>query len=313
MATGKMPVERMDKDVHATTTMQTLRELRALFEAEGIRPRKRFGQCFLIDRNLMDKLVELAELSGAETVLEVGPAAGSLTEDLLAKAARVVACEIDRDLADLLRRRLGGDDRLTILVGDVLAGKHALSADVLAEVGGQAHLVSNLPYNVATPLIASCLESSWAVLQGQAGACRFDRLTFTVQKEVADRLAAGPGSKDYGPVSVLTALLGRVTRGPIVPATAFWPRPKVASRILRIDLHADGAASVPDLPALQDLLRYAFSQRRKKLSTIVRSRANGPDVLAAATAAGVEADWRPDRMAPAQFAAIAAIWTAGPR
>ena len=286
--------------------MQTLNELRELFDAEGIRPRKRFGQNFLIDRNLMDKLLELADLTGGETVLEIGPAAGSLTEELLARATRVVACEIDRGLADLLARRQGDDPKLTLLRGDALAGKHALSAEVLAAVGPAAHLVSNLPYKVAVPIIAECLASSWRAAPGEAGAPRFERLTFTVQKEVADRLAAGAGSGDYGPVSVLVALLGKVTAGPIVPPSAFWPRPKVASRILRIDSDTAAAATVGDLPALRKLVQLSFGQRRKKLGTIFRSQASGPALLAAAAVAKVDLDARAERVHPHQFAAMAA-------
>ena len=105
--------------------MQTLRQLRELFDAEGLHPKKRFGQCFLIDGNLMDKLLEMTDLSGSETVLEIGPATGSLTEDLLARAARVVACEIDTQLSEVLKRRLGDDPKLTVIVGDVLAGSQS--------------------------------------------------------------------------------------------------------------------------------------------------------------------------------------------
>ena len=291
--------------------MQTLKELRELFDAEGIRPRKRFGQNFLIDRNLMDKLLELAALAGGETVLEIGPATGSLTEELLARAGRVVACEIDRGLADILTRRLGDDPKLTILRTDALAGKHALAAEVLAAASPTAHLVSNLPYNVAVPIVAECLASSWRATRGEGGAPRFDRLTFTVQKEVADRLTAGAGSGDYGPVSVLVTLLGKSTPGPIVPGSAFWPKPKVASRIVRIDFDAGGAADLPDLAALRGIVQLSFGQRRKKLGTIFRRQANGLALLAAAGEADVDVDARAERIEPQQFAAMAAAMGPG--
>ena len=286
--------------------MQTLNELRELLDAEGLRPRKRFGQNFLVDRNLMDKLLELAELAGGETVLEIGPATGSLTEELLARAARVIACEIDRGLADVLTRRLGNHPKLTILRTDALAGKHALAPEVLAAASPTAHLVSNLPYNVAVPIAAECLASSWRAVSGEPGAPRFERLTFTVQKEVADRLTAAAGSGDYGPVSVLVSLLGKATAGLIVPASAFWPKPKVASRIVRIDFDAAAAADVGDLALLRGIVQLSFGQRRKKLGTILRHQAGGSALLAAAGEADIDLDARAERIEPQQFAAMAA-------
>jgi 16S rRNA (adenine1518-N6/adenine1519-N6)-dimethyltransferase len=177
---------------------------------------------------------------------------------------------------------------------------------MLAAVGETAHLVSNLPYNVAVPIVAECLASSWAAAHGEAGTPRFQRLTFTVQKEVADRLTAAAGSGDYGPVSVLVALLGKSTAGPILPASAFWPKPKVASRIVRIDFDAAAADGLADLATLRGIVQLSFGQRRKKLGTILRHQADGPALLAAATAAGVDLDARAERIEPRQFAAMAA-------
>ena len=254
----------------------------------------------------MDKLVELAGLVGGETVLEVGPATGSLTEELLTRGRRVVACEIDRDLAELLRQRLGDNPKLTILTGDVLAGKHELAANVVDTLGPAAHLVSNLPYNVATPIVALCLASAWRAAHGAADHCLFERLTFTVQKEVADRFTAAVGTGEYGPISVLIALLGRAQEGPIVPASAFWPRPKISSRILRIDYDPQAAGAVADFDVLDEVVHLAFSQRRKKVGTVFRNHANGEALLAAAAAAGIDTDARAERISPQEFGAIAA-------
>lgn len=289
--------------------MQTLTEIRRLLEQAGLSPRKAFGQCFLIDGNLLGKVLELAEVTAEQTVLEVGPGTGSLTEELLARAGRVVAVEIDRGLTELLRHRLGGRDKLTLVGGDVLAGKHEISPDVLAACGapqGEAStacLVSNLPYNIATPLLAECLLLSWRALRGPGGACRFDRLTFTVQKELAERLVAGPGSSAYGPVSVLVALLGRWRLGPIVPASAFWPAPKVASRIVRIDFDAARAALLADAATLSATLSAAFGQRRKQVGTIFRRA--WPAAAEALPAAGVDPTWRAEQIAPEQYLALA--------
>jgi len=141
--------------------MQSLNDIKGLLDSFGLAPQKRFGQNFLFDQNLLAKVLELAELSPDDTVLEVGPGTGSMTEELLARAARVVAVEIDSGLHRLLASRFGGHENLTLLHEDVLAGKHEISPTVLAALGDRAVLVSNLPYNIATPLVAQCLVTSW--------------------------------------------------------------------------------------------------------------------------------------------------------
>ncbi|MHC4982672.1 MAG: 16S rRNA (adenine(1518)-N(6)/adenine(1519)-N(6))-dimethyltransferase RsmA [Planctomycetota bacterium] len=286
--------------------MQTQTEIRQLVEAAGLRLRRRLGQSFLIDRNLMVKLLELAELAGEETVLEVGPATGSLTEELLERAGRVVAVEIDRGLFEILQSRLGGRERLTLMRCDVLAGKRAISPAVLGALGPRAHMVANLPYNVATPLTAECLISSWraerAASDSQSSGTIFERLTFTVQQELADRLTAAPGSHRYGPVSVIVALLGRPTFGPAVPASAFWPRPKVSGRILRIDLRVENAGRL-DAQLLRTLLAQAFGHRRKMIGHLLRrsDTARGGATAAAMEEAKIDRRLRPEDITPEQY------------
>jgi len=289
--------------------MQTLREIRRLLDEAGLRVRKQLGQSFLIDGNLMGKLVELAELSGGETVLEVGPGTGSLTEELLGRAEKVVGVEIDRGLCELLRRRLGERSDFVLICGDALAGKRALSGDVLAALPRGTHLVANLPYSVATPLLAECLFQSWRAACGRGGAaCGFERLTFTVQQEVADRLSAAPGGRSYGPVSVVVALLGRIRTGPAMGREAFWPRPKVGSRILRIDFDADLAGGLADAETLREVLAMAFGQRRKQIRSVLRrkgSRFEASAWASAMAASGIEAGLRPEQVRPEQYRSLA--------
>ena len=293
--------------------MQTLTEIKALLAGLGAGPSRALGQNFLIDRNLMGKLLDLADLTGTETVLEVGSATGSLTEELADRAARVVGVELDQRLTPILADRLGGRENVTLVAGDVLAGKHALSPAVLAELAGPGpvHLVSNLPYSVAVPVIANCLLSSWRTVAGGErahGAVRFDRLTFTVQSELAARLTYDAGGRHYGPAGVLAALLARATPGRDIPPTAFWPRPKVLSRMLRLDFNPDAAAALADADALQTVLSATFGHRRKKLSAAARSRGFPYErgaFLAALEAAGVDADLRPEQVAPEGFLAVA--------
>lgn len=292
--------------------MQTLRQIRRMLEEAGLRPNKRLGQCFLIDKNLMSKLLDLADPSAGGTVLEVGPGTGSLTEGLLDRAGRVVAVEIDRGLAGLLRRRLGDRENLLLIHGDVLAGKRAIAPEILAALGKAADLVADLPYNIATPILACCLLNSWRALRGKGSqaACLFERLSFLVQRELAERLTAAVGSSAYGPISVLVALLGRLSGGPVVPASAFWPRPKVTGRIVRIDFDAAGARRLEDADVLTAVLELSFAQRRKQIGSIIRRKGAvfSPQALGAGLeAAGIERASRAQNIAPGQYLKLANV------
>ena len=299
--------------------MQTLSEIRSLLAAAGRQPRKRLGQHFLIDANLMSRLLDLAGLTGEETVLEVGPATGSLTEELLRRARRVVAVEADVHLAEILQRRLGGNEALTVLARDVLAGKRALAPEVLELLSEapQVDLMSNLPYHVAVPVIVNCLLSSWAAVRGRsAGGVRpvcFRRLTFTVQRELAERLTAGPGGGGYGPASVVVGLLARVRPGRSIPPAAFWPRPKVHSQMLSLDFDPAAAERLRDAPMLEAVLSAAFGQRRKKIAAVARRRGlafSGEAFLSALGEAGVDPDLRPEQVPPGAYRDIANILVA---
>ena len=246
-------------------------EIRQLLESAALAPRKRLGQCFLIDSNLMSRLLEIAEPTAEHTVLEVGPATGSLTEELLDRAGAVVAVEIDIGLAGLLAERLGERRNFRLIEGDVLAGKDKINPEVAKLLTSPAMLVSNLPYNIATPLIARCLIDSWLSRFGHIkDLCNFDSLTFTVQEEVAERFTASPSSGNYGAVSILISLLGKITAGPTIPAQAFWPQPKVTSKILRIDFDASASRQIKDIEALRTILNLAFMHRRKQIGSILR-------------------------------------------
>ena len=291
--------------------MQTLTEIRRLLQGKNLRPQKQFGQNFLIDQNLMHKLLELAELSGEETVLEIGAATGSLTEELLDRAKQVVAVEIDRGLIKILQQQLGGRENLLLISGDVLADKHNISKEVIDALPPKVQLVANLPYNIAMPLIWQCLLDSWRAHVRKAPDARlFERLTFTIQQELAQKLSTAAGSKQYGPISVVVSLLGKITLGPAMPAEAFWPRPKVASRIVRIDFDAQAADKVADVDILTSVLNMMFAHRRKQLGWLLR-RKDLPfscEILAAAfDQAGIKTTQRAEQVKSETFLALANI------
>ncbi|MFQ5807832.1 MAG: 16S rRNA (adenine(1518)-N(6)/adenine(1519)-N(6))-dimethyltransferase RsmA [Phycisphaerae bacterium] len=279
---------------------QTLSEIRSLLAGAGLAPRQRYGQNFLIDLNLMQKLVGAADVRPADLVLEVGPGTGSLTEILLKRGARLVAVEIDRGLQALLRERLGKHPRFTLVQADILATKHRINPLVLnildkqePGAGGARKLVANLPYQIATPLLMELLYTSPP----------FERLTCTVQKEVGERLAAEPGSDAYGPVSVISQTLAEIELIAILPPSAFWPRPKVESIMLTIRPRQVDQIDVEDVPDFVDFVQRGFGQRRKMLRRVVRDW-ELLDALAAFHRAGVNPDARPGELTPEAWRAF---------
>lgn len=274
---------------------QTQSEIRALLASVGLSPRHRYGQNFLIDLNLMRKVVEAADLRPADTVLEVGCGTGSLTEMLLAAGAYVVGVEIDRGLQDLLRSRLGENPRFSLVAGDVLAGKHRINPGVLAELGrripaapGQYKLVANLPYQVATPLLMELLYIQ----------PRFGRLTCTIQKEVGERLIAAPDTEAYGPISVIAATLADVRLVATFPPTAFWPRPKVESVLVDVKPLSDPPIVAPDIPAFVELVRGSFLHRRKTIKNVLQALIGRAAADAVLSGAGVNPQTRPEALGP---------------
>ncbi len=287
--------------------MQTQTQIREILARFSKKPMHRFGQNFLVDLNTMRRVVDFAHIPSGATVLEVGPGTGSLTEELLARANHVVAAEIDRTLSEHLREHFADAPNFTLIEGDALAGKHQIAPAILDAVAPRCHLVANLPYNIATPLIAEALCESYHSLANKAA--RFERMTFTVQKEVAQRMAAGVDDpSNYGNVSILIGIMAEVKLGKVIPPGAFFPPPKIDSQIVRIDFREDKARRLNSLETLQALLRQCFTQRRKHVLTTAKSRAAafGREQLAAALdIANIPRDRRADNLSPDEFLAVA--------
>ena len=274
---------------------QTQSEIRALLASVGLSPRHRYGQNFLIDLNLMRKVVEASGLQPADTVLEVGCGTGSLTEMLLAAGAYVVGVEIDHGLQGLLCSRLGENARFSLVAGDVLAGKHQINPDVLAELGrhapaapGQYKLVANLPYQVATPLLMELLYVQ----------PRFGRLTCTIQKEVGERLSAAPDTEAYGPISVIAATLADVRLVATFPPTAFWPRPKVESVLVDIKPSSDPPIAAREIPAFVEFVRGSFLHRRKTIKNVLQTLIGRTAASAVLAGADINPQTRPEALGP---------------
>ena len=269
---------------------QSKHQIEALLAEAGSHPRHRFGQNFMIDQNLVRLVAEAGRIERGQLVIEVGPGTGTLTEELLVRSDDVVVVEIDRDLAALARKRFGDRPNFRLIEGDALAGKHELNPELrpalqaAAERGQVAKLVANLPYNIASPLVIGLLVEG------------VELLAFTVQKEVADRLRAGAGSDDYGPLSVMVQLMARVEVLRNLPPQAFWPAPKIDSSLVRLT-RADrlGHLARP----FGQFVHTLFSFRRKTLRRALSQAGHDAEAVLAAT--GFDGQLRPEVFTPEQL------------
>ena len=259
---------------------QTQSFLRRRFEEAGIRPETRHGQNFLIDLNLLDLLVEAADLGPQDVVLEVGTGLGSLTSRMAPLAAHVVTVEIDPHLYQLASEELSDVPNVTMLRQDALKNKNTIAPAVVeavrmqlaAEPDRRFKLAANLPYNVATPILSNLL----------AGDPIPASLTATIQKELADRIVARPGTKDYSALSIWIQSQAEIEIVRTIPPQAFWPRPKVQSAIIQIVPTAARRARIADPGFFHGFVRGLFLHRRKFLrgvmATILKDKLAKSDV-----------------------------------
>ncbi|MCW5753921.1 MAG: ribosomal RNA small subunit methyltransferase A [Phycisphaeraceae bacterium] len=267
--------------------MQTLTQIKEMLAARGLAPQKRFGQNFLIDHNLIRRLVDASGVRAGDLVLEVGPGTGALTEALLHAGAEVIAAEIDRGLSQLLSDRFGANPNFRLIEGDCLEGKGALAPALIEVLGGRTFsLVANLPYGAATPLMMALLLDH--------PACR--GMWVTIQREVAERLAAGPGSKAYGPISVVAQALGEVRLLASLPPECFWPRPDVTSAM--VEVRRRGEPLTTDAAGLGVIVQRAFGQRRKQLGSVLGKGVRWPE--------GIEPTMRAEQLSVGQFVSLTA-------
>jgi len=265
---------------------------------QGHRARKRFGQHWLTDATVLDRIVAAAELEEGEQVLEVGPGRGALTERLLAAPiAALRAVELDRDLVAGLRERFGSDPRFTLVEGD------ALEVPLIPEDGPAPRtVVANIPYNITGPLLER--------LVGRLDRPHdppYRRLVLLVQQEVGERIRARPGSSAFSALSVRMQLMARCTSVCAVPPRCFQPPPKVMSEVVRLDPLSAQERPEPALAAaVEQLLRRCFAARRKMLRNTLAGLLPAPELLALAEAAGVQLEQRPQELAPERWLALAA-------
>lgn len=222
---------------------------------------KKYGQNFLIDPHVLDKIVRAADVTKEDCVLEIGPGIGTMTQYLAEQAKKVIAVEIDKNLIPILEDTLSSYSNVTIINEDIL--KVDMKALSLSENGGRPiKVVANLPYYITTPIIMSLFESAVPI----------ENITVMVQKEVADRMQTGPGSKDYGALSLAVQYYSKPEIVANVPPNCFIPRPNVGSAVIRLTRYEKPPVEVSDVHKMFSLIRSSFNQRRK---TLVNGLVNG--------------------------------------
>ena len=278
----------MEKLSNPKVTIATIQKYNFAFQ-------KRFGQNFLIDDHVIEKILRAADIGKEDTVLEVGPGIGTLTQYLAEAAGKVYAVEIDKNLLPILNETLADYDNVTVINDDIL--KVDIGA-LAKEAGGSLKVVANLPYYITTPIIMGLLENHIPAKS----------ITVMVQKEVAQRMQAGPGSKDYGALSLAVQYYAEAYIAANVPPNCFMPRPAVGSAVIRLTPHEKSPVDVKDPEFMFRLIRASFNQRRK---TLQNSLHNAKDldiskekVVKALESLGLEANVRGEKLSLEQFARL---------
>ena len=238
-------------------TIEVLQKYRFNFQ-------KKFGQNFLIDTHVLDKIIDASGVTEDDFVLEIGPGIGTMTQYLCERAREVVAVEIDKNLIPILSDTLKNYSNVTVINEDILK----LDICKLAEEKNQGKpikVVANLPYYITTPIIMGLFESHVPI----------DSITIMVQKEVADRMKTGPGSKDYGALSLAVQYYAKPELVANVPPNCFMPRPRVGSAVIRLTRHAEVPVQAEDEKLMFQMIRASFNQRRK---TLVNGLGNAPEL-----------------------------------
>ena len=281
-------------------------ELKRLCAARGIRPNRGRGQNFMVNPHLLRLLVQTAAVTPADVILEPGPGPGGLTQLLAAHAARVIAVELDAKLHALLAEQLAHTPNLQLLHADILAPNGNLNPaamtavkHALAQSPDRAFkIVANLPYRVSTAFITAALAAEPPP----------ETIVVTVQKEVADRLTAAPGTSDYGYLTVIVQTLARVLPIRNIPPRAFWPQPEIHSTLIKITPHSPRRNNPADLAALRKIAGALFTHRRKQAARTLLTAGLAPNRAAAEqllARVGADPAARPENLSVQQFIALA--------
>ncbi len=286
--------------------MQTKQQIQQLLASLGTFPKKRLGQNFLIDQNIIRLIVNSADITNRDVVLEVGCGTGTMTELIREQAGHVIAVDLDPDVASIATQQLKDFSNVTLFNTDILAGKHHVAQNILDAItrARETHaqdflLVANLPYNVASPVMINLVT----------GPIPVDRMVVTIQKEVGDRMVATTGSDHYGSLSILLQATGRIELVRILKPSVFWPQPKVDSAIVKYTRDQKKTDAILNLPLLAATLNLFLGQRRKMIKATAKNAQgrlkhvkNWPDLFEQCHMAP---NLRPDQIAPEQYVNLA--------
>lgn len=263
---------------------------------------KKFGQNFLIDTHVLDKIISAAGITGDDCVLEIGPGIGTMTQYLAEHAGKVVAVEIDTNLLSILDETLKGYSNVTVINSDILKLDMNKLVDEYND-GRPVKVAANLPYYITTPIIMGLFESNVPI----------DNITVMVQKEVADRMQVGPGSKDYGALSLAVQYYAKPYIVANVPPNCFIPRPNVGSAVIRLTRYQEPPVQVDEPGIMFRLIRASFNQRRKTLQNGLNNSPEVPytkeQIASAIESLGVPASVRGEALTLEQFASLANYFT----
>jgi 16S rRNA (adenine1518-N6/adenine1519-N6)-dimethyltransferase len=285
--------------------MQTKQQIEQLLASAGVEPNKRLGQNFLIDLNLMRLLVDSANISNDDIVLEVGCGTGSLTQGLVELAGKVIAVEMDETLAKIAAGELANAGNVEVLNTDILKNKNTINQTVTGAVelahkerSGRFLLVSNLPYSIASPLMMNLIT----------GPTVADAMYVTVQKEVAERMTAGPDDQHYGTLSIHMIATGDVKIERVLKPTVFWPQPQVNSAMVSFVRKAEKANHIKNMEVLGEVVNLLMQHRRKMIKACTKFVAgslakinNWSEIF---DECGIDPHNRPEQLMPEDFIAI---------
>jgi 16S rRNA (adenine1518-N6/adenine1519-N6)-dimethyltransferase len=265
-----------------------MQELRS----RGVSPKRALGQHFLIDQGVAQKIVRQADLEPEDCVVEIGPGMGVLTFLMLPLVKKVIAVELDQGMADWLREKAEGSSSLIVIRQDALGFDFAKAA---RDAGRKIKVVANLPYNISTPVLFRLLE----------GRLLFSHLTLMLQREVAERIIASPGGKDYGPLAIFTQLYTSPKIMMQVPPEAFYPRPKVESALVRFEILERPRITINDDVFFQKVVRASFAHRRKTILNSLKNSSpsigSGKEIEAALVAVGTDPRRRAETLNLGEF------------
>jgi len=286
--------------------MQNKHQIQQLLASAGVFPNKHFGQHFLIDLNLMRLLLDTANIGGDDIVLEVGCGTGSLTEGLAERAGYCIAVEVDDTLAKIAQEQLAGKENVAVINTDILEHKHTISGAVTKAIkaarkkhSGRLLLVANLPYNVACPVMLNLVEGPTVV----------DEMYVTVQKQVAERMTARPGSRDYGTLSIFLSATGEVKTERILKPTVFWPQPQVESAMVSFVRKGEKVSRIKSMELFGEVINLFMGHRRKMLKACTKFAGgelskidNWPETFKQCS---IDPTQRPEKLPPEDYIAIA--------